>query len=172
MLLDYYSCVLNNGIVFAKELWRERRAYLTIVVRPLVLITLLIWACLPVYVLFLTKRALCNILISTNLTLLSSSFWGALSNSPKYTPNLEAWFINRDGGRIGNTLWDSFNNKSAPATLRLGWVRVDPAAAGTDGQIMDAIVQQQAWVAVVSEYLFIQFCCWFYELPDMGDLKY
>ncbi|KAI0752228.1 hypothetical protein BC629DRAFT_1555353 [Irpex lacteus] len=111
---------------FAKELWRERRAYLTIVVRPLVLITLLIWTCLPV-------------------------FWGALSNSPKYTPNLEAWFINRDGGRIGNTLWDSFNNKSAPATLRLGWVRVDPAAAGTDGQIMDAIVQQQAWVAVVIE---------------------
>jgi hypothetical protein len=34
--------------VFSKELARERRAYLTIVLRPLLLITLLMWACLPV----------------------------------------------------------------------------------------------------------------------------
>ncbi|KAI0092825.1 hypothetical protein BDY19DRAFT_990504 [Irpex rosettiformis] len=110
---------------FSKELWRERRAYLTIVVRPLFLITILIWTCLPV-------------------------FWGALSSSPKYTPSLTAWFINRDGARIGNTIWESFSNKSAPG-LHLGWVLVKPAAAGTNEQIMNAIVQQQAWVAVVVE---------------------
>ncbi|KAI0699407.1 hypothetical protein BC835DRAFT_1412597 [Cytidiella melzeri] len=110
---------------FSKELLRERRAYLTVVVRPLILITLLIWACLPV-------------------------FWGALSNSAKYTSHLEAWFINRDGARIGNNLWVSFGNTSTP-TMHLGWVLVDPQDAGTDEQIMDAIIQQQAWIAVVVE---------------------
>ena len=35
-------------LVFSKELHRERRAYLHIVIKPIVLITLLMWACLPV----------------------------------------------------------------------------------------------------------------------------
>ena len=100
-----------------------------------------------------TPRVVYPRLLSSSLTLLYR-FWGALSNSPKYTPNLTAWFINRDGARIGNTIWESFSNKSAPG-LHLGWVLVKPAAAGTDQQIMDAIVQERAWVAVVSKLLLL-----------------
>jgi hypothetical protein len=77
------------------------------------------------------------------------SFWGALSNSPKYTSNLEAWFINRDADRVGNALWDAFANVSTPGP-HLGWVLVDPDVAGTNAQIVDAIIQQQTWIAVVS----------------------
>lgn len=75
-------------------------------------------------------------------------FWGALANAPKLTSNLEAWYINRDAARIGNTLWKVFSNTTAPGQY-LGWINVDPVAAGTDDDIANAIVQNQAWIAVV-----------------------
>ncbi|KAI0347315.1 hypothetical protein BDW22DRAFT_1322516 [Trametopsis cervina] len=111
--------------VFSKELLRERRAYLHIVMKPLVLITLMIWSCLPV-------------------------FWGALSTSGTRTSSLDAWFVNRDGARVGNNLWESFSNTSTPGQ-HLGWALLSAADAGTDEQIMDAIIQQRAWIAVVVE---------------------
>lgn len=110
---------------FAREIAAERRAYVTVVIKPIVLTLLLMWVSLPV-------------------------FWGALSESPQLTTNLEAWFINRDAARIGNTLWQSFGNTSTPG-LHLSWSLVDPVAAGTDEDIANAVIQNQAWIAVVIE---------------------
>ena len=78
------------------------------------------------------------------------SFWGALAGSPQLVGNLQAWYINRDGARIGNTLWDTFSNTSTPGA-RLSWTLIDPVAAGTNEDIINAILGNQAWVAVVSE---------------------
>lgn len=80
----------------------------------------------------------------------SSSYWGALSNSAALTENLDAWFIDRDGSRIGNSLWKVFGNKTEPA-MHLGWKNVDPDVIGTDEDVMQAIVDEQAWIAVVGE---------------------
>ncbi|KIP12864.1 hypothetical protein PHLGIDRAFT_97603 [Phlebiopsis gigantea 11061_1 CR5-6] len=77
-------------------------------------------------------------------------FWGALASSPQLVGNLQAWYINRDGARIGNTLWDTFSNTSAPGA-HLSWALVDPVAAGTNEDIINAVLQNQAWVAVVVE---------------------
>lgn len=79
------------------------------------------------------------------------SFWGALSGSPQLTGNLQAWFINRDAARIGNTLWDTFGNVSAPGQ-QLSWALIDPIAAGSNEDIINAILENQAWIAVVSAY--------------------
>ncbi len=75
-------------------------------------------------------------------------YWGALSTAPTLTTSLTAWYINRDAARIGNTLWDSFGNTSAPGQ-QLGWINVDPDMAGSNEQVMNAIIQGQAWIAVV-----------------------
>ena len=72
--------------------------------------------------------------------------------APTSTTNLEAWFINRDAGRVGNTLWTEVSNStSTPGPMKLGWMNVDPMDAGSDDDIVNAIVQQQAWIAVVSK---------------------
>jgi hypothetical protein len=66
------------------------------------------------------------------------------------TGNLEAWFIDRDGSRIGNGVWGVFGNSSAPGP-HLGWSNVDPANIGTDDDVAQAIVAEKAWIAVVGE---------------------
>lgn len=56
--------------------------------------------------------------------------------------------MNRDAARIGNTLWDSFSNTTAPGQY-LGWINVDPLIAGSDQDIVNAVVQNQVWIVVV-----------------------
>lgn len=80
-----------------------------------------------------------------------SRYWGALSNSAVLTENLEAWFIDRDGSLIGDSLWAVFGNKSTSA-MHLGWKKVDPAVIGTDEDVKQAIVHEKAWIAVVGAY--------------------
>jgi hypothetical protein len=66
------------------------------------------------------------------------------------TRNLDAWFIDRDGSRIGHALWDAFGNTSASRT-QLGWNYIDPADIGTNDDVAQAIVAEKAWIAVVGE---------------------
>ena len=75
-------------------------------------------------------------------------FWGALCNSAKLTQNLEASFIDRDDSRIGHAIWQGFSNVSSG--MKLGWMPIDADTAGSDEQIINAMVQNQAWIAVVS----------------------
>ena len=80
-----------------------------------------------------------------------SRYWGALSKSAALTEKLDAWFIDRDNSSIGNSLWAVFGNKSTSA-MHLGWKNVDPAVIGTDADVKQAIVHEQAWIAVVGGY--------------------
>jgi hypothetical protein len=66
------------------------------------------------------------------------------------TRNLDAWFIDRDGSRIGHALWNVFGNVSAPGP-QLGWSYIDPVDIGTNDDIAQAVVAERAWIAVVGE---------------------
>lgn len=79
-------------------------------------------------------------------------FWGALSDSAKLTPNYNAWFVNRDAARIGNTLAQSFLNSTAPGQ-QLGWIDVDPQTAGSDQDIIKAVIENGPWIVVVGACL-------------------
>ena len=66
------------------------------------------------------------------------------------TGNLNAWFIDRDGSRIGHALWNVFGNVSAPGQ-HLGWSNINPADIGTNDDLAQAVVAEKAWIAVVGE---------------------
>lgn len=80
------------------------------------------------------------------------SFWGALASQAQRTQRLDAWFVDRDGARIGHALWAAFGNASEPGA-RLGWAAVDPAALRTDADVAQAVVDERAWIAVVGACL-------------------
>ncbi|KAF7981219.1 hypothetical protein HWV62_34563 [Athelia sp. TMB] len=110
---------------FSPELRDLRKQYFVIMARCIALVVLLMWATLPAY-------------------------WGALSSQATRTQNLNAWFIDRDGSRLGRALWTAFGNTSTPGP-QLGWTQVDPSSIGTDEAVSQAILDEQAWIAVVVE---------------------
>ncbi|KAI1787220.1 hypothetical protein LXA43DRAFT_719015 [Ganoderma leucocontextum] len=112
----------NHGL-FSPGFAPERRQYFLIIGRATILIMALMWITLPVY-------------------------WGALANSAKLTGNLEAWFIDRDGARIGQGLTSAVG-KYAPPGPRLNWKFMEPDVVGDDDSVADMVLREQVWVAVV-----------------------
>ncbi|RDX39720.1 hypothetical protein OH76DRAFT_1490876 [Lentinus brumalis] len=94
-----------------------------LIVRATALIVALMWICLPVY-------------------------WGALSDSAKLTGNLEAWFIDRDGARVGQSLVAAVRKYSPPGP-QLAWKFMDPDDVGDDDDVQRMVLEEQVWVAVV-----------------------
>lgn len=86
--------------------------------------------------------------ISTNS---NYSFWGSLWKAPELTGNLRGLVINRDGGIIGTTLSGAIINSTTSGNQHLGWELVDPSVFVTDEDVANAIVEEDAWVAVVSK---------------------
>ncbi|KAM5536444.1 hypothetical protein V8D89_009880 [Ganoderma adspersum] len=109
--------------LFAPAFTPERRECSLSVHRPAVLITPFMWNIPPVY-------------------------WGALTNSAKLTENLEAWFIDRDGARIGQGLTSAVG-KYAPPGPRLNWKFMQPDVVGDDDSVADMVLREQVWVVVV-----------------------
>ena len=85
------------------------------------------------------------------LTPTPHSYWGALANSAKLTGNLEAWFIDRDGARVGQGLVAAVR-KYAPPGPQLSWKFIDPDIVGDDDAVQRMVLNEQVWVAVVGEY--------------------
>ena len=151
-----------------------RKAYILFMARVTLTVTILMWGSLPAYVFtYFIPLSFFSFQAPRKTDLLSSiwdavpsvrpgppngRFWGALSNSANLTGKLTAWYVDRDQSRIGHALWDGIVNASGPS---LGWVSVDPADAGSDEDVADAIISQSAWIAVVGKFcLFpIAFCC-------------
>ncbi|KAH9938891.1 uncharacterized protein BXZ73DRAFT_44386 [Epithele typhae] len=112
----------NHGF-FSSALAARRREYLIIIGRATVLIILLMWSTLPVY-------------------------WGALSNSSKLVGNLEAWFIDRDGDRIGQGMSDAVSSFASPGP-KLNWKFKTPDEVGTDLDVVNAVLDEKVWVVIV-----------------------
>jgi hypothetical protein len=116
-----------------------------ITVMSVVLLILIVWICLPVWVPF-PKDSVNRLLTRSHLR-----YWGSLWKAPELTGNLRAWVINRDDGIIGSTVTGALINSTTSGNAHLGWEQLDPTAFATDGDVADAIVDEQAWIAVVSK---------------------
>ncbi|KAG8686442.1 hypothetical protein FRC08_012504 [Ceratobasidium sp. 394] len=108
--------------VFDPKIAHLRAIYIKIMGMTLVLTIIMMWICLPVY-------------------------WGSLARSATHAPSLKAWVIDRDGGEIGQAVVQGLLATTQTGTKQhLGWRQV-PADHVSD--VGDAIVDEQAWAAVV-----------------------
>ncbi|KAG2126055.1 hypothetical protein DEU56DRAFT_916205 [Suillus clintonianus] len=110
---------------FSPDLARIRREYFSIIFQSTGMTLLLMWILLSVY-------------------------WAALAYSDRLTSNLTAWFIDRDNDTIGLALWAAINNDTSPGP-RLGWSQVDPTIFASDEDVMQAVISEQIWLALVVE---------------------
>ncbi|KAI5123034.1 hypothetical protein M0805_007655 [Coniferiporia weirii] len=108
---------------FSEEVSACRRAYLKLVLRATILTIILTWACLPIY-------------------------WGSLSASAELTGNLEAWVINRDEGRIGESFVSAVIAAPTKGPGALLWTPINASIAGDDETIAQAVINEQTWLAV------------------------
>ncbi|KAL5512381.1 hypothetical protein ACEPAG_3373 [Sanghuangporus baumii] len=110
--------------VFSEELGTCRAAYLKLVVRATVLIFLLVWAVLPIY-------------------------WGSMSAAVEKTGNLEVWVINRDHARIGDSLEVAVLAAPSSGPGALWWRVVSEDNFPDEQSVIQGIVEERAWLAVV-----------------------
>jgi len=82
-----------------------------------------------------------------------SRYWGSLWKAPVLTHQLRAWVIDREGGPLGQAVSQAIiattTSGSAPA---LGWQQIDAAQFTTDEDIINAVVDEQTWIAVVGAF--------------------
>lgn len=77
-------------------------------------------------------------------------YWGALSNSAQLTGNLEAWFIDRDGARVGQSLTKAVQSYS-PLGPQLNWKFKSLSDVGDDDAVQKSVLEERVWVAVIGE---------------------
>ncbi|KZS88478.1 hypothetical protein SISNIDRAFT_552553 [Sistotremastrum niveocremeum HHB9708] len=110
---------------WSPELAAVRALYLKIIVRCSILIILVMWAFLPLY-------------------------WGSLASSTTMTPNLTAYLIDRDRSAIGQAVSAVFaSSTQQSATPALGWVNVDPDVMPKNADVVESVLDERAWIAVV-----------------------
>ncbi|QRV72212.1 nitrosoguanidine resistance protein SNG1 [Ceratobasidium sp. AG-Ba] len=108
--------------VFDPKIAHLRGIYTKIMGMTLVLTVIMMWICLPVY-------------------------WGSLARSASHAPSLKTWVIDRDGGEIGQAVVQGLLATTQTGTKQhLGWRQIDASQVGDVGE---AIVDEQAWAAVV-----------------------
>ncbi|KAG0697830.1 hypothetical protein DFH29DRAFT_944459 [Suillus ampliporus] len=110
---------------FSSDLAHIRRGYFSIIFHSVGITLLLMWICLSVY-------------------------WAALAYSDRLTHNLTAWFIDRDNNTIGHAVWAGINNDTTPGP-QLGWSQVDPTILPSDDDVMQAVINEHVWLALVVE---------------------
>ena len=93
------------------------------------------------------------------------SFWGSLSSSAALTGNLSVWVIDRDQARIGVGLTNTVQEARTSGPGSMGWQIVDKDDAGDDNAVIQAVLSEDTWMAIVgrqalslpSQYIHIQF---------------
>lgn len=78
-----------------------------------------------------------------------SSYFGSLSSSAHLTGNLDVWVINRDQARIGNSFVNTVKLTATSGLGALGWKIVAPDAIGSDEDVAQAIINEEAWGAII-----------------------
>ncbi|KAG2126056.1 hypothetical protein DEU56DRAFT_983037 [Suillus clintonianus] len=110
---------------FSSGLARARREYFSITLHAVAFTLVLMWILLSVY-------------------------WAALAYPSQLTRNLTALFIDRDNNTIGHALWAAINDNTTPGS-QLGWSRPDPTIFASDEDVMQAVISEQVWLALVLE---------------------
>ncbi|KLO05693.1 hypothetical protein SCHPADRAFT_716122 [Schizopora paradoxa] len=102
----------------------QRREYLKIILRAMILTIILTWTCLPIY-------------------------FGSMATSASRVGNLEVWYVNRDEARIGNNLLATVEGAiGKPGTL--GWKVVNASDAGDDDAVRNAVIGETVWAVIVA----------------------
>lgn len=79
----------------------------------------------------------------------TNSYWGSLSASAELTGNLEAWVVNRDLARIGNSLESAVLAAPTRGPGALWWRLVNASHFPDDETIIQAVIEERTWLAVV-----------------------
>ncbi|PAV18859.1 response to drug-related protein [Pyrrhoderma noxium] len=128
-----HSAVPNNNDgppqPFSNGFWdkspgmtRSRKMYLQVLFRGTVLIILVIFGYLSI-------------------------FWGSLFKTTEYIHKLKGWVVDFDGGSIGQTVVEAFqNNTGLPSQLT--WQVIDASQFSNVDEVAAAVVDEQVWVAV------------------------
>ena len=86
------------------------------------------------------------------LTLLRR-YWGSLWKAPTLTHQLRAWVIDREGGPLGQAVSQAIMATTiSGSTAALGWQQVDAAQFTGVEDIVNAVVDEQTWIAVVGTF--------------------
>ena len=73
--------------------------------------------------------------------------------APTLTHQLSAWVIDREGGPLGQAVSQAIiASTTSGSTAALGWQQVDAARFTTDEDIVNAVVDEQTWIAVVGAF--------------------
>lgn len=73
------------------------------------------------------------------------------------TGNLEAWVIDRDQARIGMSLVSTVQSAPTKGPGSLGWKVVSADSAGDDDAVIQAVLTEKTWLAVVGMSTFLSF---------------
>jgi hypothetical protein len=83
----------------------------------------------------------------------TSRYWGSLWKASVLTHQLRAWVIDREGGPLGQAVSQAIMaTTTSGSTAVLGWQQIDAARFTTDQDILDAVVDEQTWIAVVGAF--------------------
>lgn len=82
----------------------------------------------------------------------ANSYWGSLASSAERTGNLSVWVVDRDQARIGIGLTNAVQAARTSGPGSLGWQVVAEADAGDDNAVMQAVLNEDVWMAVVGTF--------------------
>lgn len=90
-------------------------------------------------------------------------FWGSLWRSTSYSHNLSIAVVDRDGGSLGRAIVGAAeanaNGTSTGGSLvgRLGFINVPESELPSDGSVIEAVVENKYWAALVGELVTITY---------------
>ncbi|KAF9506164.1 hypothetical protein BS47DRAFT_1305609, partial [Hydnum rufescens UP504] len=107
------------------EVAEQRKLYIKAMVGTVVLTLIVLWACIPVY-------------------------FGSLAHQRSYSDRLPVWFVDLDGGDIGNAMRTAVQaNINTKTQAKLGWIIKDASKFGSEADIANDVVEERAWAALV-----------------------
>jgi len=82
-----------------------------------------------------------------------SRYWGSLWKAPVLAHQLRAWVIDREGGPLGQAVSQAIMaTTAAGSNAALGWQQIDATQFTADEDIVNAVVDERTWIAVVGEF--------------------
>lgn len=111
------------------------------------------------------RRLLVVVLISCVVQwIVLPTYWGSLGEPQSHIPNLTGYLVNYDGdGALGQAMIQAFQNNTAgigvtPPNAHLTWYIVDSATVPTENDVIQHVLEEKIWTAVVSKSHFVCLC--------------
>ncbi|OCB86856.1 hypothetical protein A7U60_g6029 [Sanghuangporus baumii] len=97
---------------------------------------------------YISMISIVTLLLILSIFGILSIYWASLYNVPNYAHKLECWIIDFDGGAIGQTVIQAFQNNTGQPK-QLTWRVVDASQFPNFPQdVEDAVVNDKTWAAI------------------------